>query len=90
MRALLAVAIVLHVLLLLLAVVDLGVLSDIWKDYASPRLMQQYEIYRLPWWTRCEGEWGWVYPSLLGRAGVLLFDVVLLSAALWKLRARAA
>ena len=74
-------AILFTVLLLLTSLVELGALSDIWHDYASPRLLGE-ELPRalesLPWWSACAQEWSIVSITEAVRVlGLLVLILVL-------------
>lgn len=88
-RLLVGLALILSLVLLPMALLDWGMLHDIWWDYASPHVLQDLtpiDPAALPGWTRAEGEWSRVMVSLYARTALVLVNTALLGALFLRLR----
>lgn len=88
-RLLVALAFFLSLILLPMALLDWGMLHDIWWDYASPNVLQDVTLIdpaALPDWTRAEGEWNRVMVSLYARTALVLVNTALLGVLFLRLR----
>jgi len=73
-------------IVLMLTILDFAALTDIWKDYVSPQIIDRYSLANfvtLPDWTSTTGEWSLVKISFYSR---LLFFIFLIIAQIYIFR----